>query len=440
MAGKKKKKIRKAHGRGQAAPSRPPGAAPGSGGGFRRWPTAARAALTATAAIVVLAVFYTLFQKAQTPVVYPFSGSAANDWKLQASHPQAVRWGWNDDGLSVEIDKEKAAGAYGVVSGPGKDARNHLAAVTWRDYPYVRIVVEPQPRARNIMLIWDIKPQQVARAEIPAHRSEVIINTHGQARWRGKISWNVNAGISSLILLARDSMTFRSVSLEPALPLPDLLAVAWREYMSIEPITVYSINYRAYSHILGFSLLVVLGLPVLLSGLALVVLRTRRSAVWFCSVALAAYLALDIPFMGSLFAHARLAGTVSAWHADRYDEYASRFDEEFARLDKALREHAPAGAKVAFPWPHKRFFPGEANWLEFLYRNHTYAAVGPLWNQRTGGEWLADDIEYLFYYYPEGLTVDAAGETVLVDGSEKRYRVETLYESSPDVRLLRMIP
>lgn len=209
--------------------------------------------------------------------------------------------------------------------------------------------------------------------------------------------------------------------------------------MAIEPITTYSINFRAHSRVLGFSLVVALGVLVLLSGLALALTRTRRSAVVFCCVASAAYVALDIPFMGSLFAHARLAHEVSAWHADRYDEYASRFDEEFAQLDRALREHAPAGAKVAFPWSRKRFFPGESNWLEFLYRDHEYATVGPYPGQQTGSEWIGDDIEYLFYYYPEGLSVEADGETVSVGGSGKKYRVETLYQSSPGARLLKVV-
>ncbi|MDD9807055.1 MAG: hypothetical protein OXU34_02105 [Gammaproteobacteria bacterium] len=437
MAGKNKRKARKARARAQAAPPPPPGKAREA----RQWPRAARGAVVAAAVAVVVALVYTLEQRAQTPVVYSFSRVAADDWNLQASHPQAVHWEWNDDSLSVEIDKEKAAGAYGVVSGPGQDARNRLAVVTWQDYPYVRIAVEPQARDRTIMLVWNTKgiSQQVARAGIPAHAGEIIINTHSEARWQGKASWDISAGISGLNLIAADSMTLHSVSLEMTLPLPDLLAAAWREYMAIEPITTYSINFRAHSRVLGFSLVVALGVLVLLSGLALALTRTRRSAVVFCCVASAAYVALDIPFMGSLFAHARLAHEVSAWHADRYDEYASRFDEEFAQLDRALREHAPAGAKVAFPWSRKRFFPGESNWLEFLYRDHEYATVGPYPGQQTGSEWIGDDIEYLFYYYPEGLSVEADGETVSVGGSGKKYRVETLYQSSPGARLLKVV-
>jgi len=435
MAGKNKRKGRRARAQAQAAP--PPA---GLAGLARRRPRAVRGGAVAAAVAVVSALFYALFQGAQTPVIYSFSRAAANDWDLQASHPQAVRWEWNADSLSVEIDKSKAAGAYGVVSGPGEGARNRLAVVTWQDYPYLRVAVEPQARDRNIMLVWQARgiSQQVARAEIPAHADEIIINTHSEARWQGKASWDINVGISGLNLIAADSMTLRGVSLEPALPLSDLLATAWREYAAIEPITTYSINFRAHGRVLGFSLVVALGLLVLLSGLALALMRTRRSAVVFCGVAAAAALALDVPFMGSLFAHARLAHDVSAWHADRYDEYASRFDEEFAQLDRALREHAPPGAKVAFPWSRKRFFPGESNWLWFLYHNHEYAVIGTR-NYQEGGKWISDDIEYLFYYYPRGLAVEADGETVSVDGSDRKYRVETLYQSSPGARLLKVV-
>ena len=147
----------------------------------------------------------------------------------------------------------------------------------------------------------------------------------------------------------------------------------------------------------------------------------------------------EVPFVLTLWTHAKASSEISAWHADRYDEYRSRFGKEFADLDNEFRNQVPVGARVAFPDSKRQPVLGEINWLWFLY----YGLFDNYKDRKIGSAHLDNETDYVFYYYPSGMTHDEEKNLLHVtEGTNKKstpVKTQTIARITEEAKILKVL-
>ena len=423
MTTKKRKKNR------TAAPPGPPPRRKGSPGNK----TYARG-IYAAAGVVAVAVYVLL--QAQSPTVeYRFDDEkTAGKWKVQGQ----ARTEPGPTGLLV-----KPRGVARLVS--PRLRRPGAGPLNWHDFPYVKLRIAPAEEERRAALVWFPGEASGQGHElfftIPAEESEILLDVRQDLPWERRFGWNKlpDVPVTRLGILIQDTVEIREVSLLSGIGPFAGLRLLWSQYWKVEPIKVSSINVHYGNEVFGMPLTTTAGVAFsLLFAWALFNRRPRIRVPLYWAM-FACFVAPEAPFILTLWHQAEASSEISAWHADRYDEYRSRFGREFADLDREFQNHVPRGARVAFPDSKRRLVQGESNWVWFLY----YGLYENYKDRNRNSARLDKSTRYVFYYYPSGLIHDE-GENLVrgtgdQDGPRRSYKTETIVRVSEGAKILKIV-
>ena len=316
------------------------------------------------------------------------------------------------------------------------------------DFPYVKLHVKPASEERLMAVVWIYRMGQEAPDmrdrwvfKVPAGASELLLDTRQKdisniTILRISDAW-LHVPIERIGFLVQDAVEIERVEFRAALAPAQLPRLMWSQYWEADLFLANSINSYIGNQILGVRLSVLLGALFIALFALVLISRVRKFKPALLGAMFACFIAVDLPYIRSLWDHAGMSSEVSAWHFDRYDEYRSRFDQEFADLDKVFREQIPVGARVAFPASRQQFFTGETNWIWFLY----YDLYDNYRDRNLDSASLDKNTEYVFYYHPHSLVHDEKGNTVHNPGkkSAKVYRTQTIAEISEHAKILRIL-
>ncbi len=391
-----------------------------------------------TVAAVTIAVFavigaYLLWQSQSASVSYRLNERAtAQEWSVQGKSeltPNGIRL--TPEGRALLISPELKSPDGG--------------ALHWRDFPYFKLQITPEPHERVMYLFWipgeDVNNNGHRPFTVPAEADEVLVDVRQKMPWKKVFSWDrqifPGEPIGRIGVLVQNAVEIGRIDLLSTLNPLQLTRLAWKQYWMLEPIKINSINFHYGNEIMGTPLTVITGAVfVVLFAAALIArwTRFRLALLWgmFACLALA-----TLPFNRTLWNYAEASGKTSAWHADRHDEYRSRFNREFADLDKAFLSHVPKGSQVGFPMSKKSLVQGETNWIWFLY----YGLYDNYRDRRRGSNGVDNKDEYVFYYHPKDLIHDEKENTLRKADKKhaKIYKTQTVARVSEDAKILKLI-
>jgi len=371
---------------------------------------------------VFLILIMSFMLSAGQSVSYDFSKTeTVRKWRFFNINPQKT-----DDGIKIST-KQTSLMLISELS---------LQDKSWQDYPYVVLKIVPAEDTRRIILYWVPGKNKNNGIQLPvtidAFADEIIINTQQQKMWERMPGWNERycgqAKINSFgfLIPANKEIEIKSIDLQSKLNLLDLAGLIAGEYWTFEPVKGNSINCQYGTSILGQPLACILGVFLVVLGFVFLINRNKFVLFTLFVGGVVCFIVYDMTLNHTVFEHAKYSSERSAWHNDKYEEYRSRFGQQFADLADKFEEIVPLKSKVTFPWTKDYRVRGESNWLEFQY----YALYQP------GNIKTAD---YIFYYYPRKLIYDSEDNSVYFQGSQDRYKVKVLYSQSPSVKILKVL-
>ena len=290
-------------------------------------------------------------------------------------------------------------------------------------------------------MVWVPNARQILRrvAILCASEARILINTQSRHPWRGDLAWDdASPGggrINRFGVGLQDGSTVMRVALRKGVSTVDMARLAWRDFWSVEPVGISSINLRYGPNLLGNSLTVLIGAVVVFLALVTSLKPGRRQLTVFFWVSFAGFALFDVTLNHSLWDQAKKSSKVSALYADRYEEYSSRFGQEFAELDRLLKQHVPEGTAVGFPDPKPLPIIGENNWLWFLYH-------GEYDNVRDRGRNSAHidrSTQYVMYYHPRLLKHYATEGSVKNLMTQAVNNVAVVAEVSKNAKILKVL-
>ena len=381
---------------------------------------------------------YLLLQSKSSPAIeYSFDDKEEiREWRIEGQRQTEL----TPDGLRIR-PKNTAV----LVSPRLQDADGDK--LSWSDFPYVRLRVAPSEKDRRMVLVWIVDPSgQSYRLPftIPATTSETLIDVRQDMPWEGRWGWTHSVlsrvPLMRLGLLIEDPVEIQELGLLSNLGPVQLARLLWSQYWAVEPIRVASINLHFGNQLLGVPLAGVSGVALVALFLLALINRRREFRAILLWAMFVCFVVPEAPFVLTLWSHAGASSEISAWHAEHYDEYRSRFGKEFADLDKEFRKHVPVGARVAFPGSKRRLVLGESNWLWFLY----YGLYENYKDRKIDSARLDGKTEYVFYYYPSGLAHDEEKNLLRPVGSEgkkaRTYKTQTIARINEQAKILKVLP
>ena len=322
--------------------------------------------------------------------------------------------------------------------------QNPNGILNWHRFPYIKLRIAPQDKERRMELVWaldrDFKRTLKLPFTLPASASELLLDVRQDIPWENRLSWNrgtlSRAPVRRLIIVVNDPVEVRALTLLSSLNPLQFGQLLWSQYWKIEPIRPNSINALWGNNVLGVPVSSVFGTAFIILLLSLLVVRREKYRRVLFGAMLACLVAPEAPFILTLWEQAQASSKVSAWHADRYDEYRSRFGEEFAELDRAFQKHVPVGSRVAFPESKRELIWGASNWLWFLY----YGLYENYTDRDINSTHISNQTEYLFYYYPSGLVHDEEQDLLRLSRGDKHiYKTQTVVRINAEAKILRII-
>jgi len=310
--------------------------------------------------------------------VYAIAQWAAPRTRFDLTDPR-VAPSWLSAAAGVQITPQGLAvpgDSAGLLTSPEPgDESAGLARLRWRWVRFVAIDLAPAPATSSLALVWipgGDAPVQRMLVTIPAGASRVVADTQRRRPWLGGSGWvssfPADGAVWRMGLAFRGQAVVRAVTLQ-ALPSPrDLVALAWDDLATAEPVLASSINFHYGPSMVGLPLSVAFGALAAILGLVALARRGPATARRFFVGSLILLVLFDLTVFRGLADQVRSSRAVSAWHASRYEEYRSRFGEPFARLDALVRERVPRGTAIMLPDPPSAAAPRNTNWLWFLYQ------------------------------------------------------------------------
>lgn len=296
------------------------------------------------------------------------------------------------------------------------NSQKNLHSLKWQNMPYVKLIVKPENINRKISLIWsptkDFNKNYPRLIDIPENQTSIIINVAQNIPWIRSFGWKDsvygNTQINSFgffIPQQYEGFEINRVELLPSLNIFEYVKLIMRELSVVEPVKVSSINAQYGISLLGTQVAYFLGVILIFLAVPLLI-NFNKSNTYIFVIAMAISFALyDMATSQTLLNAAKYASNRSAWHADKYQEYQSRFGDQFAKLAQEFENKVPRGAKVYFPASHDYRVQGESNWIAFQYYG--------LYKIST-----IQDADYIFYYYPKNLQFDSSKQIVKMDKTQ----------------------
>ena len=317
------------------------------------------------------------------------------------------------------------------------------STLNWHSFPYVKLRVTPEKNERRMALVWifgsDINANYPLPFTIPAMASEILLDVRQDVPWEQRFGWDQDAlsrlPIKHIGVLLQNTVKVEQIEWISGLGPLELLPLLWAQYWAVEPVKVSSVNVHYGNEVLGKPLVMICGIIFAFLLALMLFTRQKKFRLPLLWAILACFAIPNTPFIGTLWNQAKASSKVSAWHANRYDEYRSRFNQEFADLDKEFLKHVPTGSQVAFPASKQRLVQGESNWLWFLY----YGLYENYKDRLGDSTHLDKKTEYVFYYYPAGLTHDEENNLLRRNKGDTTYATQTIARISGQAKILKLI-
>lgn len=375
--------------------------------------------------ISFLILFFMIFMiSAGQSISYDFSNTETPaEWKFINIRPTIT-----SNGIKIHTHQTSLM----LVSG------ENIQNKSWQDYPFVVLKVLPAEEMRRIFLYWvpdskNLSENNQLPVSIDPHVDEIIINTQQRKKWEKIIDWSesnfgpAKINMFGFLVLADVQIEIKRINLQSKLDFVDLAGLAAAEYWTAEPVKISSINFQYGTYLLGQPLARILGICLSFLGFFFLIHRNRAVRIALIIGGVACFIAYDATVIHTLLDYAAYGSERSAYHSDKYEEYKSRFGQEFADLADKFEKTVPLKSKVIFPWTKDYRVLGESNWIEFQY----YALYQPA-DIKTA--------DYIFYYYPRDLILDSKKNRVYFqDNKKKIYKVKVIYSRNPSVKILKVL-
>lgn len=385
-------------------------------------------------AAIPLLIYFFMLLLSRAEIGFDFRDQRTmQEWKIAQGEIDEISH--SDRGLKIKVKQ-----GYGLLvnSDSALDEREKtLSSRAWKNAPYVKLFISPEDHDRTLILVWWISDQKNAQIPfvLPAMAESVVVDTRAWVPWRRVFPFFQDGTIRQIGLgfprqIEINRVEFLSV-LEPA----DLFKNIFQQLANYEPIAVSSINFQYGLNVLGRSYIMTLGFLVLAMGIVALIFPRRKTCVLFFTVSVVCVVLADISRFQTLWRYAEEGYKVSSLYDDRYEEFRSRFGEEFAQLDQALKKYVPEQSKVAFPRSSNNLVMGETNWIWFLYQGEYENN-----NDRGGNPSpIRAGVDYIFYYHPERYVHDPESQALLLAKNGKKLAdVELVSEISERAKLLRV--
>ena len=305
-----------------------------------------------------------------------------------------------------------------------------LSYYSWQQFPYLKINTSIKFKDTRLVLLWapnkNINQSIHKEIIIPALNTETIVDLHQAIPWKRSMPWNDSMGnstINSFGLLINDNIELNSISLASSVGVIDYISLFINHLAQVEPIVTSSINFTYGITIMGYKLNYLLGLMLIPLFLIFALVKNKRILVSAVFATGLLFFVADIPHFNSFFGAVSEAGTKSAWHSNKHQEYKSRFGEAFAKLAQAFEQKVAKGNKVHFPKTKHFVVMGETNWIEFQY-------LGVYQPKKLS------EADYVLYYYPRNISLE--NDKTLISGNSK-YKVEPIIKLNPQMQILKVI-
>ena len=211
-------------------------------------------------AVLFLFLLYDLVQSFAMRVDYDFRDEAVLEtWELVGGIESARG---THDGLAIAVD------SLAFLLSPREGSQEPgLDQLHWSQVPYIKIELAPVSSDRTFSLVWLHDPGSGKAYElpftVPAMAASIVIDTQHNQPWTDRSAWDRGfpdrGRINHFGLMLHGDTTVRRISLL-SLPGPlDLARLAWRQYWTVEPVKVSSINFQYGLEILGVPLSAALG-------------------------------------------------------------------------------------------------------------------------------------------------------------------------------------
>ena len=343
----------------------------------------------------------------------------------------------SDYGLLAEV--KSGSGILINRENATSDRGKRLAAQRWKTTPYIKIKLAATNSDRIFTILWVYRQDQYSAhtINVPALSDSIIVDSRSSKPWHRVLPFNQNGAIRQIGIVFPQKIEIGKIEFQSILRPWDLITTTYQQLTDFEPVTVSSINFSYGLTLLGHSLTLILGLILLVFGVLVLLFRNRQTVMGFIIITCSCVVVLELLYMQMLFNYAEASYKISSLHSDRYDEFKSRFGEEFAKLDQELKKHVPEQSTVSFPASSRALVHGESNWLWFLYYGEYENYIG----RHNTHDVFAKPHDYVFYYYPNQVSHDQQEKKLVsIKNQKKTWNVEVISQISDNAKLLKVIP
>jgi hypothetical protein len=233
--------------------------------------------------------------------------------------------------------------------------------------PYVRVVLAPGSSLRNPRILLSSPTESGAflgrRGLLQADR--FLCDLRDSEPYASVAPYTSTIDRVGVSFTGR--MLLKRIDVSGSAGIADYGLILREAFATREPSTPHSVNELFGVHFLGhghtawaFTLLLLTALLIL--SFARTRYLHRLSIALLCSV-----LFLYLPWAGYIFSQVALSGGQSSLRYGMYDEYASRYGEDFATLSRAMYDKLPPGSRVHFVRRPIDAYPTEGNLAAFVH-------------------------------------------------------------------------
>jgi hypothetical protein len=235
------------------------------------------------------------------------------------------------------------------------------------DAPYVRVVLAPGSSLRDPRILLSSPAEAGAfiarRGLFQADR--LICDLRDSQPYASIAPYTstidrVGVSFTGRMLLSRIEV---SGSAGPA----DYGLILREAFATREPSTPHSVNELYGVYFLGHGHAVWAFALLFLATLLILSFARTRYLRKFSGALVCTALFLYLPWAGYFFSQVALSAGQSSFRYDMYDEYASRYGEDFAALSRAMYDRLPPGSKVHFIRRPIDTHPTEGNLAAFVH-------------------------------------------------------------------------
>ena len=181
--------------------------------------------VTIVTAGATAAILYTLLQSSSAVISSQFSDEkTTQQWHVQGQAETKL----TPDGLLI-----KPQGTVLLISPRAQKPRG--SALSWSDFPYIKLRVKPEEKERRMALVWitrrDSSKSYQLPFKVPAAMSKITLDVRQDMPWQRYFGWDNSAyarvPISHIGILLQSTVEFEQFEWVAELNLAELAHLLW---------------------------------------------------------------------------------------------------------------------------------------------------------------------------------------------------------------------